>query len=70
MKLAIDSLVQVFCAKIALAWREDTSKGPGVLIRFRLANHRSIRDEQELSLIATEFNEGARLVSPPSTGGV
>lgn len=29
-----------------------------MLIRFRLANHRSIRDEQELSLIATEFNEG------------
>ncbi|WP_113700110.1 AAA family ATPase [Nonomuraea lactucae] len=29
-----------------------------MLIRFRLANHRSIRDEHELSLIGTEFNEG------------
>ncbi|MFG1864813.1 AAA family ATPase [Microbispora bryophytorum] len=29
-----------------------------VLLRFRVANHRSIRDEQELSLIATEFDEG------------
>ncbi|MFF3670774.1 AAA family ATPase [Microtetraspora malaysiensis] len=29
-----------------------------MLIRFRLANHRSIRDEHELSLIATEFDEG------------
>ncbi|MDX6296083.1 MAG: hypothetical protein QOE54_5118 [Streptosporangiaceae bacterium] len=29
-----------------------------MLIRFRVANHRSIRDEHELSLIATEFNEG------------
>jgi hypothetical protein len=29
-----------------------------VLIRFRLANHRSIREEHELSLIATEFDEG------------
>ncbi|MGW5156783.1 AAA family ATPase [Nonomuraea wenchangensis] len=29
-----------------------------MLIKFRLANHRSIRDEQELSLVATEFNEG------------
>jgi hypothetical protein len=30
-----------------------------VLIHFRVANHRSIRDEHELSLIATEFNEGS-----------
>ncbi|TQS25886.1 ATP-binding protein [Microbispora sp. KK1-11] len=29
-----------------------------MLLRFRVANHRSIRDEQELSLIATEFDEG------------
>ncbi|GAB1819508.1 AAA family ATPase [Herbidospora sp. RD11066] len=29
-----------------------------MLIRFRLANHRSIRDDHELSLIATEFDEG------------
>ncbi|MEV4103690.1 ATP-binding protein [Nonomuraea sp. NPDC049649] len=30
-----------------------------MLIRFRVANHRSLRDEYELSLIATEFDEGA-----------
>ncbi|MEU9830411.1 ATP-binding protein [Streptosporangium sp. NPDC048047] len=30
-----------------------------MLIRFRLANHRSVRDEHELSLIATEFDEGS-----------
>ncbi|WP_440071012.1 AAA family ATPase [Streptosporangium sp. OZ121] len=30
-----------------------------MLIRFRLANHRSIRNEYELSLIATEFDESA-----------
>lgn len=30
-----------------------------MLIRFRVANHRSIRDEHEVSLIATEFDEGA-----------
>ncbi|WP_239340644.1 ATP/GTP-binding protein [Frankia sp. CiP3] len=29
-----------------------------MLLRFRVANHRSIRDEHELSLIGTEFNEG------------
>ncbi|WP_431924932.1 AAA family ATPase [Nonomuraea jabiensis] len=29
-----------------------------MLIRFRMANHRSIRDEHELSLIATELDEG------------
>ncbi len=29
-----------------------------MLLRFRLANHRSIREEHELSLIGTEFNEG------------
>ncbi|MEV7005586.1 ATP-binding protein [Streptosporangium sp. NPDC051022] len=29
-----------------------------MLIRFRVANHRSIRNEHELSLIATEFDEG------------
>ncbi|WP_101254866.1 AAA family ATPase [Streptomyces barkulensis] len=29
-----------------------------MLLSFRVANHRSIRDEQELSLVATEFNEG------------
>lgn len=30
-----------------------------MLIRFRMANHRSIRNEHELSLIATEFDESA-----------
>ncbi|MGW2327330.1 AAA family ATPase [Streptomyces sp. NPDC001700] len=29
-----------------------------MLLSFRVANHRSIRDEQELSLVATEFNDG------------
>ncbi len=29
-----------------------------MLLRFKVANHRSIRDEHELSLVATEFNEG------------
>ncbi|MFW6723815.1 AAA family ATPase [Streptomyces sp. MAR4 CNY-716] len=29
-----------------------------MLLSFRVANHRSIRAEQELSLVATEFNEG------------
>jgi predicted ATPase len=29
-----------------------------VLLRFRVANYRSIREDQELSLVATEFNEG------------
>jgi predicted ATPase len=29
-----------------------------VLLRFRVANYRSLRDGQELSLVATEFNEG------------
>lgn len=29
-----------------------------VLLRFRVANHRSIRDECELSLVATEDNDG------------
>lgn len=29
-----------------------------MLLRFRFANHRSIREEQELSLVGTEFNEG------------
>ncbi|WP_405668946.1 ATP/GTP-binding protein [Streptomyces sp. NBC_00055] len=30
-----------------------------MLLTFRVANHRSIRDEQELSLVATEFNDGS-----------
>lgn len=29
-----------------------------MLLRFRVANYRSLRHEQELSLVATEFNEG------------
>ncbi|MCZ4506733.1 ATP-binding protein [Streptomyces sp. ActVer] len=30
-----------------------------MLLTFRVANHRSIRDEQELSMVATEFNDGS-----------
>lgn len=33
-----------------------------VLIRFRVENHRSIRDEQELSLVASPFSEHAESV--------
>lgn len=29
-----------------------------MLLRFRVANHRSIRDEHEFALLGTEFNEG------------
>ncbi|WBB62891.1 ATP-binding protein [Streptomyces sp. WMMC500] len=40
-----------------------------MLLRFRMANHRSIRDEHELSMIGTEFNEGtARHTSLTSRG--
>ncbi|WP_129839634.1 ATP-binding protein [Streptomyces sp. RFCAC02] len=35
-----------------------------MLLRFRVANHRSIRDEHELSLIGTEFNEGTARETP------
>lgn len=34
-----------------------------MLLRFRVANYRSIRQEQELSLVATEFNEGTARVT-------
>lgn len=37
-----------------------------MLIRFRVANYRSVRDEYELSLIATEFDE-ARAARPVSS---
>jgi hypothetical protein len=40
-----------------------------VLLRFRVANHRSIRDEYELSLIGTEFNEGTARRTPPTNKG-
>jgi hypothetical protein len=30
-----------------------------VLLSFRVANHRSIRHEVELSLVATDLNDGA-----------
>jgi len=41
-----------------------------VLLRFRVANHRSICDEHELSMIGTEFNEGtARETTLTSKGG-
>lgn len=35
-----------------------------MLLSFRVANHRSLRDEQELSLVATEFNEGTARETP------
>jgi AAA15 family ATPase/GTPase len=40
-----------------------------VLLRFRVANHRSIRDEHELSLIGTEFNEGTARRTPLTNKG-
>jgi AAA domain, putative AbiEii toxin, Type IV TA system len=41
----------------------------GVLLRFRVANHRSIRADHDLSLVATEFNEGtARLTGVRAEG--
>lgn len=40
-----------------------------MLLRFRVANHRSIRDEHELSLIGTEFNEGTARETPLTTKG-
>jgi hypothetical protein len=40
-----------------------------MLLRFRVANYRSIRDEQELSFVATDFNEGtARQVEVRPSG--
>lgn len=40
-----------------------------MLLRFRVANHRSIRADHELSLVATEFNEGtARLTGVRAEG--
>ncbi|MFC7648308.1 ATP/GTP-binding protein [Streptosporangium lutulentum] len=40
-----------------------------MLLRFRVANHRSLREEAELSLVATEFNEGtARSTGVKSEG--
>jgi hypothetical protein len=40
-----------------------------MLLRFRVANHRSIRDEHELSLIGTEFNEGTARETPLRSKG-
>lgn len=40
-----------------------------MLLRFRVANHRSIRDEHELSLIGTEFNEGTARGTHLTSGG-
>lgn len=40
-----------------------------MLLRFRVANHRSIRDEHELSLIGTEFNEGTARQTPLTNKG-
>lgn len=42
-----------------------------MLLKFRVANHRSIRDEQELSFIATELNESTAIeVETKPSGGV
>ncbi|MDA2809452.1 ATP-binding protein [Nocardiopsis sp. RSe5-2] len=40
-----------------------------MLLRFRTANHRSIRDEQTLSLVGTEFNEGTARPTPLRSKG-
>ena len=40
-----------------------------MLLRFRVANHRSIRDEHELSLIGTDFNEGTARETPLASRG-
>jgi hypothetical protein len=40
-----------------------------MLLRFRVANYRSIRDEQELSFVATELNEGTTRDVPVRPGG-
>jgi hypothetical protein len=40
-----------------------------MLLRFRVANHRSIRGEHELSLIGTEFNGGTARETPLSSRG-
>lgn len=40
-----------------------------MLLRFRVANHRSIRDEQTLSLIGTEFNENTARPVPLTNRG-
>ena len=44
-----------------------------MLLRLRVANYRSIRDEQELSFVATELNEGTATdvqIRPSSTARV
>lgn len=42
-----------------------------MLLRFRVSNYRSIRDEQELSFVATDLNEGtARDVAVHPAGTV
>ncbi len=40
-----------------------------MLLRFRVANHRSIRDEHEVSLIGTELNEGTARETPLTARG-
>ncbi|WP_017624056.1 AAA family ATPase [Nocardiopsis chromatogenes] len=40
-----------------------------MLLRFRTANHRSIRDEQTLSLVGTEFNGGTARPTPLRSKG-
>lgn len=40
-----------------------------MLLRFRVANHRSLREEAELSFVATEFNEGTALLTGVKSEG-
>lgn len=40
-----------------------------MLLRFRVANHRSIRDEHTLSILGTEFNEGTARPTPLTSKG-
>lgn len=40
-----------------------------MLLKFRVTNHRSIRDTQELSFLATELNEGTAVEAAVNPGG-
>ncbi|WP_250286080.1 MULTISPECIES: AAA family ATPase, partial [unclassified Frankia] len=66
----VDFFMQNFCIDLLVTELLATSPGRSImLLRFRVANHRSIRDEHELSLIGTELNEGtARPTSLTSKG--
>jgi predicted ATPase len=49
---------QTLCVRYVKAWLKEPGEGSVMLLRFTVANHRSLRSEQTLSLVATEFNEG------------